>query len=458
MHRQLPIIPQNFFCNEYKPIKYKPITYIFMKKLTSLLLVFFALISYAAGPVAFQSTFSIGEGYPGLTTTKALFTVDGHQVYISKGNLWFRASNGTPYSADCTSCLKHEVNGGGYAQGEWKFSDNQYDVIQASPTSSSTSTDWLDLFTWGASGYTIAPWSSNYSSYPNVSSMAGTNYDWGVYNAISNGGNQPNIWRNMTGAEYTTLYNQRQRSWIGEIEGYLVFPDNWETPQGIALDGSYTLQEWEIIEQGGAIFFPNTGYGMDGGGYYNVGGEGNYWTTNPKERCVFYANIPLHSMAYGGSIRLVIDKDDLSKLTPISIEHEYRSPLTYTDLGNGNLQLVATANGDDFVFDHWVDGETANSSRQVVKEPSIYTAVFYKKFTITFDMGEHVVSPQIAPNVNYVLSESPSVELEDGYTFIGWSSDGQSLISFPFYPEEDLTLHAICNKNVVNITSAKTIN
>ena len=40
--------------------------------------------------------------------------------------------------------------------------------------------------------------------------IAGTNYDWGVNNAISNGGNEAGLWRTLTIEEWKYLMESRR--------------------------------------------------------------------------------------------------------------------------------------------------------------------------------------------------------------------------------------------------------
>ena len=140
-----------------------------------------------------------------------LFSVSGsRQVYFSKGNLQYQASTNT-----------------------WKFAESQYDYIGDANSNISSSYDgWIDLFGWGTSGYHDAndpynvnyqPWSSSdslldneYNSYgygpssnmPDMN-LTGTsaNYDWGVNNPISNGGNTANQWRTLTQPEWSYILN-----------------------------------------------------------------------------------------------------------------------------------------------------------------------------------------------------------------------------------------------------------
>ena len=176
--------------------------------------------------------------------------VNSH-VRFSMGNLQWSAI-GTHATADST------------APGTWRFAPNQWDTIGAANRNiSSAYTGWIDLFDCVTSGYhnpddsynrNYQPYSTSnavvYSYYnsnlgygygptyymtdPNLTGTS-ANYDWGVYNAISNGGNQPGMWRTLTQQEWDTLINYRTTSsgiryamaTVNGVKGMIIVPDNW---------------------------------------------------------------------------------------------------------------------------------------------------------------------------------------------------------------------------------------
>lgn len=184
------------------------------------------------------------------------------QVYFSQGNLQYQASTNT-----------------------FRFAEHQYDWIGNNAMQGTVQncnnhaisqdyTGWIDLFGWGTSGYgTCKPYNyesfSNY--YPNVPSLSGdnVNYDWGYYNAISNGGNQPHLWRTLSSDEWNYLLTQRlfdEGTHAGnnysykrvvlnnstvEVAGLLLFPDGY-TEQ--------TMVQSQISEiPEGCVFIPAKG-------------------------------------------------------------------------------------------------------------------------------------------------------------------------------------------------------
>ncbi|MCQ2210174.1 MAG: hypothetical protein MJZ34_07780 [Paludibacteraceae bacterium] len=207
---------------------------------------------------------------------KGKFSVSAtKQVYFSQGNLQYQASTGT-----------------------WRFAENQYDVIgDDNKNISSTYEGWIDLFGWGTSGYNSKyPYmtSTTRSDYGDGSNdIAGTNYDWGVCNAISNGGNKAGMWRTLTKDEWKYLYSTRTnasdlhgQATVNEQAGYILLPDGWSTPSGLTFTAnpnnfttnSYSASEWSKMEAAGAVFLPCAGSRSSTDVYY-VGSYGLYWSS-----------------------------------------------------------------------------------------------------------------------------------------------------------------------------------
>lgn len=244
---------------------------------------------------------------------KGKFSVSAEkQVYFSKGNLQYQASTGT-----------------------WKFAENQYDIIGADNGNiSSTYEGWIDLFGFGTSGYNGKyPYMTSYinSDYGDGSNdIAGTNYDWGVCNAISNGGNKAGMWRTLTIDEWGYLYSTRTnasdlrgQATVNEQAGYILLPDGWSTPSGLTFTAnpnnfttnSYSASEWSKMEAAGAVFLPCAGnrYGTD---VFYVGSSGNYWSSKADSYDYDYAynfNFLLgnargyYYRSYGYSVRLATE-------------------------------------------------------------------------------------------------------------------------------------------------------
>jgi hypothetical protein len=257
-----------------------------------------------------QAAYALGRAKMGFAPAKfgGVFTVaDGRRVRFAPGNLQYQASTGT-----------------------WRFAQHQYDAIGNAAGNSvfddsrSTQAAWIDLFGWGTSGwenrdsnegkdtiiyyrpydymgnivgssaYGYGPRHKEGYVYTYTFSLVGDyeNSDWGVYNAISNGGNTAGQWRTLTGGtgkEWEYLMKTRGASTVSgvsnarylkakvnNINGYIIFPDDFILPEGIDItnsqinissylawtnvSSSLTSADWMKMEVAGAIFLPCTGY------------------------------------------------------------------------------------------------------------------------------------------------------------------------------------------------------
>ncbi|MCQ2330354.1 MAG: hypothetical protein MJZ55_00020 [Paludibacteraceae bacterium] len=297
------------------------------------------------------TTIAAPQGAAGGNNAK-LFSVSAtKKVYFSQGNLQFRATadgSGTDLTRTCAD--------GSQKYGEFRFAVNQYDfvgpgsteqdqyspkhaesnIFYEDPTShnqvrcdrmnaSATYPGWIDLFALASTGYVrsgsrinMTPynliaehayynenynydngdyiltfgWTKNENRYLNE-----TYHDWGYYNPISNADNTPGLWRTLTQAEWTYLFDKRTdahnkfgRATIYKDDGTTVvaigmvlLPDEWNMPDGVNfatgyVSGSssgdalslfrdkvswttntYTLSQWTKMEEAGAVFLPNSG-------------------------------------------------------------------------------------------------------------------------------------------------------------------------------------------------------
>ncbi len=224
------------------------------------------------------------------------------RVCFSPGNLQWSATNGG------TTATTHAVAGNGTAAGTWRFAPQQYGMIGNDNSNiSSTYTGWIDLFGWGTSGYDKKyPYMTNssYLDYGNgSSSISGTNYDWGVYNAIfnpkTNTTDAPGTWRTLTEDEWIYLLNTRTTSsgiryakaTVMGVSGLIIVPDNWDSSvyvlkninSGSAKDASNTINAtvWSRMESAGCVFLPAAGSRYVAS-CNNVGSVGRYWTATNR--------------------------------------------------------------------------------------------------------------------------------------------------------------------------------
>lgn len=238
-------------------------------------------------------------------------------VYFSKGNLQYQASTNT-----------------------WRFAEHQWDHIgEDNKNISPTYDGWIDLFGWGTSGYNGKnPWmtSTTNPKYGNGKrDIAGTNYDWGVYNTISNGGGKN--WRTLTRDEWDYVFDERStsseiryaRAIVNGVNGVILLPDNWSKStyslcQTNKIDASFNSNkisqtEWvNKFEANGAVFLPAAGY-RGRKNVHAVGSSGYYWSTSYSDRCDAYevyfrdGYLFLYWSEYrarGLSVRLVCDAEN----------------------------------------------------------------------------------------------------------------------------------------------------
>lgn len=307
-------------------------------------------------PLSFSVTVPVGA-------LCGLFAVsDSTRVFFSRGNLQY------------TTTGVHAVAGGGTARGTWRFAPNQWDTIgYDNKYIDSAYTGWIDLFNWATSGYHDPndPYNINYQPYSwdynhptgNLSlnwhgygpsynmpdtSLIGTssNYDWGVYNAISNGGNAPCMWRTLTKAEWDYLLFTRitasgiryAKATVNGMTGLVIVPESWN-PENRAFNSPnvssapytsnvFTATRWDTLENAGCAFLPAAGCRqgdtvrivgpgdtLRGQLVDWVGLHGMYWSSSCYSSCcayyiVFFIGYLQHHYfyrEYGSSVRLVKD-------------------------------------------------------------------------------------------------------------------------------------------------------
>jgi hypothetical protein len=267
-----------------------------------------------------------------------LFSVSPTQkVYFSQGNLQYQASTNT-----------------------WRFAEHQWDYvgdetlgtvyvdgIKCDNTLISPTYDgWIDLFGWGTSGWNSGalcyqPWSVScrcYDYYPggnNNNNLFGeyANADWGVFNAIINGGNQSKCWRTLRQEEFDYVFNVRNtlsgiryvKAIVDGINGVVLLPDSWNNsyfllnnPNQNDSDFSVnilSILQWNTIEQYGAVFLPAAGV-RDGTYLIHVNINGDYWAASSIDYrfswgVEFYNSccwVDNNNLLYNGrSVRLVHD-------------------------------------------------------------------------------------------------------------------------------------------------------
>ena len=348
-------------------------------------IIFFAL-AFAAG--TFTASAVEGE-LPGRFTINA----EGDTVHFSKGNLYYESGNA----------------GGFY------FSDKQYES-RPDGIYSGNGIEYRSLFGFGTSGWA----NSGAVAYNPMDTIQGAaNYlvggsaengltgdyayaDWGIYNAIRNGGNMFGLWRTLSMDEWVYILSQRENAqklftmgrikyidWFGKeyiYNGMILLPDNWVQPEGVSkvslitdygwdldytpgdrlynnsnLDlntyilNTYTSEQWEVLEAAGAVFLPAEGY-RKGSEILDKGANGCYISSTPHGDGVCSLEFtsgnsslytPWYSRHLGYSVRLVTrpagEKQGIEN-TPSPLWGE--SERGYKLLRNG--QLLINRNGKTY--------------------------------------------------------------------------------------------------------------
>ena len=234
-----------------------------------------------------------------------LFTINskGDKICFSQGNLQFNP-----------------------AKYEFRFAKNQYDIIGKDNEKIAPNYDgWIDLFGWGTSGYMgcqPTETSDKDSQYgPASGGLAGTNYDWGVYNPISNGGNKEGIWRTPTTDEWDYLLSKRMNAaklrtkcTVCGVTGCIFLPDNfWDNRVRIPIDttvdnyntNNYNAEQWAQLESLGVVFMPRIGLRKQ----HSVELGNNYWLTqcynNDQAYYCYDLSISYFYKCRGRGVRLV---------------------------------------------------------------------------------------------------------------------------------------------------------
>lgn len=323
------------------------------------------LITLIAVIIAGTMTFYAAD-YPG--GLPGLFSINAHggQVRFAQGNLQYLASTDT-----------------------WRFASNQHDTIGVDNRYiSAQNNNWIDLFGWATSGYDNTandPCAINYLPYstsavktacvqtncygygPSIDQpyrglvASSDNYDWGVYNTISNG-EAGVAWRTLSGSEwYYVLFgrpnaaNLRSQATISNIHGYILLPDEWQMPAGLTFvptannwtDNTYTASQWITMEQAGAVFLPAAGERTSNGCRY-INEHGLYWTAsaaNSIQAQVIHFNDTTmfqnsrYRRSYGHAVRLVHDENEqIDPLAKFAGFDARNAPLGDWIYNNGGFQ------------------------------------------------------------------------------------------------------------------------
>jgi hypothetical protein len=130
-----------------------------------------------------------------------------------------------------------------------------------------------------------------------LNDITGSEYDWGIYNAISNGGNQQGIWHLLTRTEWSYILSSRKNAsnlksyaTVCGVKGYIILPDEFELPEALTFSpttdyttNTYGVKDWEKMENAGAVFLPNVKYKYSQSSKVQLTSNSNfsyYWTSS----------------------------------------------------------------------------------------------------------------------------------------------------------------------------------
>ena len=205
-----------------------------------------------------KSLYRIEYPAPGQCLSGCFSVGEGKYVFFSKGNLQYRPMDGSWRIAPQQYHSCFDVDGYtfvGVDYSEWMGEDK-----------------WTDAFRWGAIMEGGSPGQTNEYDDDYTAFVDDDNKMKGVcaYGAE---------WTILDNEEWNYLLEERPDAlqkrggaFVGGIEGWVILPDDWSTPEGVApfvwqynvrdykdIPNNYTIEEWSKIESAGAVFLPETG-------------------------------------------------------------------------------------------------------------------------------------------------------------------------------------------------------
>ena len=187
----------------------------------------------------------------------------------------------------------------------WQFASTQYSCIGKATANTAvgdnlvTTAGTVDLFGWVGANSSLAAYgvnnhgtASNYGNTTNESLKS----DWSVVaNTASLGGHSD--WITLTSSQWKYILSDRTNASqkygygvVGTQNGLIILPDAFELPGGLsftsgnsAWTNSYTIDQWALMEENGAVFLPAAGGRYETESVYSVGEYGCYWSSTSHE-------------------------------------------------------------------------------------------------------------------------------------------------------------------------------
>ena len=213
--------------------------------------------------------------------TESEFSVaEGKKVNFAKGNL---RCEGSQY------------------EDEWSMAKQQYEVLgqdNIEVQGSRSYPAWLvDLFCWSTLENYYGVSSYYYYSDDDAKSFFNGDFaDWGECPALIR--DLGVGWSTLSKDEWNYLLNERANAQnlkalatVNEVKGLVILPDVWKLPNGATFSttaaNNYTVEQWMLMEQAGAVFLPAAGQMTTSYEDYNaittVTEAGTYWTSTPSD-------------------------------------------------------------------------------------------------------------------------------------------------------------------------------
>lgn len=156
------------------------------------------------------------------------------------------------------------------ASGQWRMAETQQAYLGVDAG------EWVDLFVWNPEGWTYGEWRTLMAD------------EWHYLLTFR-----------------TNAPKKRGLASVGGVNGLVILPDGWRRPSDIPFyadaenytTNAFTLDQWAVMEEAGAIFLPAAGNARDGI-LSGQGTEGFYWSTSPYDDLGAW-NVAFHSAGIG---------------------------------------------------------------------------------------------------------------------------------------------------------------
>lgn len=236
---------------------------------------------------------AVNAGDPITGVVKGLFSVAGtddgiitKMVRFAPGNL--QAVYALANTSTCT----------------WQFASTQYSCIGDATANTAvddnlvTTAGTVDLFGWVGASSSLAEYGVNNNdtvSYYGNTTNESLKSDWSVVaNDASLGGHSD--WITLTSSQWKYILSDRTDASqkygygvVGTRNGLIILPDAFVLPDGLsftsdisAWTNSYTIDQWALMEENGAVFLPAAGRRY-GASVKDDGSIGRYWSSTSHE-------------------------------------------------------------------------------------------------------------------------------------------------------------------------------